>query len=44
LRVEFTASSQQEMRKLAAKLAEAAENEAIREAFALLSGVAADTR
>lgn len=44
LRVEFSASSQQELKKLAAKLAEAADREAVREAFALLAGAAADTQ
>ncbi|MGH7928941.1 MAG: hypothetical protein ACREQV_14225 [Candidatus Binatia bacterium] len=43
LRVEFSASSQQDLRRLAAKLADAAEKEATKEAFELLSGVAADT-
>jgi hypothetical protein len=41
LRIEFTASSQQELKRLAAKLGEAADHEAVREAFALLSGAAA---
>lgn len=44
LRVEFSASSQQELKKLAAKLADAADQEAVREAFALLAGTAADTK
>ena len=38
LRVEFSASSQQELKRLAAKLAQAADGEAVREAFALLAG------
>jgi hypothetical protein len=41
LRVEFEASSQEEMKRLAAKLADAAENESAREIFALLGGAAA---
>jgi len=44
LRVEFSASSQQELKKLAAKLADAADQEAVREAFALLAGSAADMK
>ena len=44
LRVEFSASSQQELKRLAAKLADAADQEAIREAFALLAGTAVDTK
>ena len=42
LRVEFSASSQQELKRLAAKLMEAADNEAVQEAFALLAGAAGD--
>jgi hypothetical protein len=42
LRVEFSASSQQELQRLAAKLLDAAGNDATREAFALLAGVSAD--
>lgn len=42
LRVEFSASSQQELKRLAAKLMEAADHEAVREAFALLAGAAGD--
>jgi len=44
LRVEFSASSQQELKRLTAKLADAANQEAVREAFALLAGTAADTK
>ena len=44
LRVEFSASSQQELKRLAAKLADAADQEAIREVFALLAGTAVDTK
>jgi hypothetical protein len=44
LRVEFNASSQQELQRLAARLADAAEKDATREAFALLDGVAADKK
>jgi hypothetical protein len=44
LRVEFSASSQQELQRLAAKLADAAEKDAARDAFALLSGMAAETK
>jgi hypothetical protein len=38
LHVEFNASSPEELRRLAAKLVEAADKEAVREIFALLSG------
>ena len=38
LRVEFSPSNPQEFKKLAAKLADAADKEALREAFALLAG------
>ena len=38
LRVEFSAASQQELKRLAAKLADAAGKEAVGEAFALLAG------
>jgi hypothetical protein len=45
LRVEFSASSQQELQRLAIKLANAAEKDAVREAFALLAGGSrADTK
>jgi ParB family chromosome partitioning protein len=40
LRVEFSVSSQQELQRLVAKLAAAAEKDAAREAFALLGGAA----
>jgi ParB family chromosome partitioning protein len=42
LRVEFSASSQQELRTLAERLAAAAEKDAAREAFALLAGAAGE--
>jgi hypothetical protein len=42
LRVEFSASSQQELQTLAARLAVAAGKDATREAFALLAGAPAD--
>jgi hypothetical protein len=42
LRIECRASSRQELKRLAAKLAEAADHEAAREVFALLAGAAAD--
>lgn len=44
LRVEFSASSQQELKRLAAKLADAADEAAAREAFALLAGTAANRK
>jgi ParB family chromosome partitioning protein len=44
LRVEFSASSQQELRRLAERLAAAAEKDAAREAFALLAGAAEEPR
>jgi hypothetical protein len=43
LRVEFQVSSQQELRRSVARLADAAEKEAISEVFALLTGAATDT-
>jgi hypothetical protein len=42
LRIECSASSQQQLRRLAAKLAEAADHEAVGEVFALLAGAAGD--
>jgi ParB family chromosome partitioning protein len=44
LRVEFSASSEQELRRLAERLAAAAEKDAAREAFALLAGAAEEPR
>ncbi len=44
LRVEFSASSQQELQRLAAKLLDAAEKDATKEAFCLLQGVSENTR
>jgi hypothetical protein len=44
LRVEFSASSQQELQRLAVKLADAAGKDATKEAFALLAGVPPDTK
>jgi hypothetical protein len=44
LRVEFSASSQQELQRLAGKLADAAGKDATKEAFALLAGVPPDTK
>jgi hypothetical protein len=40
LRVEFSASSQEELKQLAARLADAADKESAKEAFALLAGQA----
>ena len=42
LHVEFSASSQRDVHRLAARLADAAGKDAMREAFALLSGVSAE--
>jgi hypothetical protein len=42
LRIEFNVSSQQELQRLAAKLADAAQKDATREVFALLAGVPAE--
>jgi len=44
LRFEFSVSSQQELRRVAAKLVDAAEKAATKEAFDLLSGVPSDTK
>jgi hypothetical protein len=44
LRVEFNASSQEELQRLTAKLAEAADTEAVGEAFALLAGAAGNAK
>jgi hypothetical protein len=44
LRVEFSVSSQEELKRLSAKLTDAADKEALREAFALLAGAPGEAK
>jgi hypothetical protein len=44
LRVELSASTPEELKKLAGKLAEAADTNTVREIFALLAGEAVESR